>query len=123
MRWGEFEAHLFHYRATVRHVVDGDTVALVLDLGDSVHRRRNVRLLGVNAPEVVGGTQAKGLASKAFLEGLLPAGMAVYVRTFKDRTTFERLLGEIFFAGPDDELMSAGDALVEAGHAARAEGQ
>ena len=54
MRREEFEAHLFRYRATVRYVIDGDIVALLMDLGDSVYRRRNVRLLDVNASEVVG---------------------------------------------------------------------
>ena len=60
MRREEFEAHLFRYRATVRHVIDGDTVALVLDLGDSVYRRRNVHLLDINAPEVVGRRGRRG---------------------------------------------------------------
>ncbi len=121
MRREEFEAHLFRYRATVRYVIDGDTVALVLDLGDSVYRRRNVRLLDVNAPEVVGETRAAGLEAKAFLERLLPPGLVVYVRTHKDRTTFERLLGEVFAETEPGVLRNVGDALVEAGHATRPE--
>ena len=121
MRREEFEAHLFRYRATVRHVIDGDTVALVLDLGDSVYRRRNVRLLDVNAPEVVGETRAAGLQAKAFLERLLPLRLAVYVKTHKDRTTFERLLGEVFAETEPGELRNVDDALVEAGHATRPE--
>lgn len=118
MRREEFEAHLFRYRATVRYVIDGDTVALVLDLGDSVYRRRNVRPLDINAPEVVG---VAGLEAKAFLERLLPPGLAVYVRTHKDRTTFERLLGEVFAEAEPGELRNVGDALVEAGQASRPE--
>ena len=121
MRREEFEAHLFRYRATVRHVIDGDTVALVLDLGDSVYRRRNVRLLDVNTPVVVGETRAAGLEAKAFLERLPPPGLAVCVRTHKDRTTFERLLGEVFAEAEPGELRNVGDALVEAGHATRHE--
>ncbi len=121
MRREEFEAHLFRYRATVRHVIDGDTVALVLDLRDSVYRRRNVRLLDVNTPEVVGETRAAGLEAKAFLERLLPPGLAVCVRTHKYRTTFERLLGEVFAEAEPGELRNVGDALVEAGHATRHE--
>jgi len=117
MRREEFEAHLFRYRATVRYVIDGDTVALVLDLGDSAYRRRNVRLLDVNAPEVVGVTKAAGPEAKAFLERLLLPGLAVYVKTHRDRTTFERLLGEVFAEVEPGELRNVGDALVEAGHA------
>jgi len=90
----------------------------VLELGDSVYRRRNVRLLGVNAPEMAG---AAGLEAKAFLERLLPPGLAVYVRTHKDRTTFERLLGDVFAETEPGELRYVGDALVEAGHATRPE--
>ncbi len=47
--------------------------------------------------------------------------MTVYVRTHKDRTTFERLLGEIFAETEPGELRNVGDALVEAGHATRHE--
>jgi endonuclease YncB( thermonuclease family) len=47
--------------------------------------------------------------------------LAVYVRTHKDRTTFERLLGEVFAEMEPGELGNVGDALVEAGHATRPE--
>ena len=122
MRREDFEAHMYHYRAETLSVVDGDTVRLRLDLGDSTYRKRSVRLLGVNAPEVVGETRAAGLAAKEYLEGLLPAGTFVFVRTHKDRTTFERLLGEVFVADESGELESVGEALISAGHAERAVG-
>lgn len=96
-------------------------MALVLDLGDSVYRGRNVRLLAANAPEVVGATRAAGLEAKAFFEQLLPPSLAVYVRTHKDRSTFERLIGEVFAEVEPGELSNVGDALVETGHATRPE--
>ncbi len=122
MRREDFEAHMYHYRAETLSVVDGDTVRFRLDLGDSTYRKRSVRLLGVNAPEVVGETREAGLAAKEYLERLLPPGTLVFVRTHKDRTTFERLLGEVFVAGQDGELKSVGEALIEAGHAERSVG-
>jgi len=47
--------------------------------------------------------------------------LTVYVRTHKDRTTFERQLGGIFAETEPGELRNVGDALVEAGHATRHE--
>lgn len=71
-------------------------------------------------PEGGGGDEGGG-APKAFLERLLPSGLAVYVRTLKDRTTFERLLGEVFAETEPGELGNVDDTLVEAGHATRPE--
>lgn len=101
----------------VRHVVDGDTVAHLLDLGDSAYRRRN--LFDVNVPEAVGETRAAGPEAKAFPERLLPPGLAVYVAIHKNRTTFQRLLRGVFDEVEPGEPMNTGGALVEAGHATR----
>ena len=121
MQKQDFESDLYFNKADVLGAMGGDTIRRLLWLADLVCRRRNVRLLDVNAPKVVGERRAAGLEAKAFLERLLPSGLAVYVRTLKDRTTFERLLGEVFAETGPGELGNVDDTLVEAGHATRSE--
>jgi micrococcal nuclease len=58
----------YEYRATVRRVVDGDTLDLAIDLGFECTLVTRVRLLGLNTPEVVGASKSLGLASAAFVQ-------------------------------------------------------
>ena len=41
----------YEYSATIRRVVDGDTVDILLDLGFDVFLRERVRLAGIDTPE------------------------------------------------------------------------
>ena len=67
---------------------------------------------------MVGEAEAEGLAPK---ERLLSPGTLVFVRTHEDRTTFERLLGEVFVSDESGELESLGEAIILASHAQRSE--
>ena len=42
---------MYHYKADVIRVVDGDTVDVVIDLGFRIKIEQRIRLLGINAPE------------------------------------------------------------------------
>jgi micrococcal nuclease len=80
------KSFLYHYAAVVVKVVDGDTVKLNIDLGMKMWlRNENVRLAGINAPEIRGEEREAGLKSKAHLEGLLPVGARVFIHTRKDK--------------------------------------
>lgn len=76
----------YTYRATVRRVVDGDTIRVDVDLGFGLVNRGedagglSVRILGINARESY---QAGGPEAKAHLEQLLPIGARVLMRTVK----------------------------------------
>jgi len=67
---------LYHYKATVNRVVDGDTVNLTIDLGFSTHWKSNCRLAGIDTPEIKGvdeATKAQGGKAKQFvLDKLIP---------------------------------------------------
>lgn len=43
----------------------------------------NVRLYGVNTPEIRGPSRAAGLKSKAYVEQAIPVGSTVVVQTYK----------------------------------------
>lgn len=73
-------APAYVYAATVLRIIDGDTLAVDIDLGVSVHFRTSIRLLGIDAPERFTET---GPAATAYLTELAPAGTPVVLRTVK----------------------------------------
>ena len=109
---------MYEYRATIRRVVDGDTVDVTLDLGFNILYNSRIRLLGINTPESrTRDLQEKklGLAAKERVKELCPVGSKVMLKTTKDgRGKFGRILGEIFVEGV---VQSLNQLLVEEGHA------
>jgi len=108
----------YHYAGDVTRCIDGDTVRVRLSLGLSVGVTVDLRLAGIDAPEVVGATRAAGLAARAHLESLV-GGRRVYVRTYRDRRSFTRYVADLFVVGPDGTLTDVADEMVAAGHATR----
>lgn len=115
--------HLYHYKASVVSIYDGDTVTVDVDLGLGVWLRgQKVRLHGINAPEVRGETREAGIAARNFLIGLLlylPSGTSrdVFLRTYKDsEEKYGRWLARIYFA-EGSEFVDVNAKMVEAGHA------
>lgn len=88
---------LYHYAAHVTGVYDADTITVDIDLGFGiVMRDREIRLWGINAPEVKGGSRTEGLRSRDYVRGLL-VDQWVIIRTELDRTEkYGRLLGYVF---------------------------
>lgn len=99
--------------ATVLHVHDGDTYTLRIDLGWSVDIRGDIRLLGVDAPEL---PTPEGRAAAQWVSDLLDrVGHDVIVTSHKpdpDRS-FARYLADITLADGTD----LAQALLAAGHA------
>lgn len=71
----------YEYRATVRRVVDGDTVILDVDLGFNMSlNKQSFRLLGINAREH---TMPGGIEAADHLAQILPVGTPVVVSSVK----------------------------------------
>jgi micrococcal nuclease len=99
--------------ATVRRVVDGDTIEVDLDLGWRVYRdAEHLRINGINSPEM---NTPAGKAAKQYAETLLTPG-AVVVVVSQGKPTFTRTVGTIKIPGRGDFA----DLMVAAGHAVRA---
>lgn len=98
------------YPATVIRWVDGDTVELEVDLGFYLTTRQHFRLLGYNAPEVVGAERSAGLASMMIACSFAPElGKVTVVSTKGDK--YGRWLANVIL--PDGrDLVSA---LIDAG--------
>jgi micrococcal nuclease len=80
---------MYEYYATVKRVVDGDTLDLDVDLGLHVHVHERVRLAEINTPEIFGVKKESeeyelGMKAKARLEELV-LGETVKIQTIKDK--------------------------------------
>ena len=109
---------MYEYKATIRRVVDGDTVDVTLDLGFNIMYNSRIRLLGIDTPESRTRDleeKKRGLAAKDRVKELCPVGSSITLKTTKDgRGKFGRILGEIFVPGA---VQSINQLLVEEGHA------
>ena len=108
---------LYHYKAKIDRVVDGDTVDVLIDLGFDMHSRQRVRLWGINTPECRTRDKrekALGLAAKARLIEIVGfADNDCVIATRLDRKgKFGRVLGILYV---DD--LDINEQLIEEGHA------
>lgn len=76
---------MYQYKATIVSIYDGDTFRADIDLGFYTHVKNiSCRLAGINAPEMIKGTQP-GIEARDFLRSLIPIGSVVTLDTFKDK--------------------------------------
>ena len=64
---------MYTYKSKCIRVIDGDTIVAEVDLGFNTFKKVNVRLLGIDAPEVRTKDlkeKEKGIASKEYLEDI-----------------------------------------------------
>lgn len=84
---------MYQYNAIIRDVHDGDTYTLDIDLGLCCWLlSQKLRLAHANAPEL---NTPEGVASRAYVAELLPAGSRVVIDTVKstgDKEKFGRWL-------------------------------
>ncbi|MFE6222962.1 thermonuclease family protein [Streptomyces sp. NPDC057854] len=107
---------MYEYRARVLRVIDGDALALAVDLGCDVTINMTVRLWGVNCPErgTAGAIEAMTFTAHWVTSA---ADQNFTLRTVKDKKEkFGRYLGVLYRAQAETSLNTA---LAEAGHAVR----
>jgi len=89
---------MYEYKATIRRIVDGDTVDVDIDLGFDVWlRNQRIRLYGIDTPECRQRNKAgkaHGLLAKAYDQKALVVGEVYALRT-REKGKFGRYLGEI----------------------------
>lgn len=112
---------LYHYKATVLHVVDGDTVDLMVSLGFEMTYKARFRLVGINTPESYGPDACDaGRAAKQFLIDTLKEGSTVVVKTSKDKKEkYGRFLAEVFMVDAKGVALptTVNALMIEKGHA------
>ena len=109
--------NMYHYKAQLIRVVDGDTVDAIIDLGFDVHVKKRIRLYGINAWESRTrdlNEKAKGLAAKVRLREILQAHDGMFHVISHGHGKFGRCLGEIVTT-----TGNVNDMLVLEGHAVK----
>lgn len=99
---------VYVYRATATKVHDGDTFTALVDLGFRVGYTCQVRVLGVDTPEMHDKDPVKKAAAQAaqkYTEGLL-LGKQFLIESYKDRESFARWVCAVYIGGKRlDELL------------------
>lgn len=91
-------------KAVVVRVVDGDTIEVNIDLGFRIWSKQKLRLLGIDAPEIVGSNKQEGLKAKEHLSMLLPVGQSIFVRTQK-ADSWDRWLADVYIDTKTDHFI------------------
>lgn len=113
------ELSLYHYKAKVTGIYDGDTITVDIDLGLGtwVHGEK-IRLARINSPEVRGDQRPEGLVARDFLRERLD-GKEVILHTAKDKKgKFGRYIADVWYQDSNGHWLNANDQLVESGNAA-----
>ena len=99
---------MFEYAATALHVVDGDTLDVVVDLGMRVSIEQRIRLYGINTPErgQPGATEAT-----AMLTALVMGAPGLIASTVKPHDKYGRWLARLRTTACPD----VAQALIDAG--------
>lgn len=124
LAFGVNDARLWHYRAKVIRVIDGDTCVVCLDAGFNNIKIEKLRLAGIDAPEMRPrvGTPEQRLREKELAAAAtnrlkeLVEGKDVIVHTAK-AGKFGRYIARIYVPGTLDT--TANDLLLEEGHAVK----
>lgn len=112
------ENTLYHYKAIVSSVYDGDTCTVDIDLGLStwIHGEK-LRLYRINAPELRGEEREAGLRSRDFLRSQIE-GREVMIQTIKDKKgKYGRYLADIWMDDAEGNPVNINDLMVEMGFA------
>ena len=120
---------MYEYSCKILRVVDGDTVAVDIDLGFGVwmHKER-VRLYGIDTPE----SRTKDLAEKKYgliakeqIKSFMPVGSMQTLVTVKDKAgKFGRILGKFLIHDKKtDARMTINDWMIREHHAVEYFGQ
>lgn len=111
-------AKLFHYKAQIERVIDGDTIDVILDLGFDIQMNSRIRFDGINAPEARTKDPVEkeaGLAAKRYVEDWINAqeGTVIIQTSLGDGDKYGRVLGRVLNEEGDclnDEMVSLGHA-------------
>lgn len=112
--------NLYHYKAEVISVYDGDTITVMIDQGMKHFARVKVRLVGINTPEIRTkdlDEKKRGLEAKEYLKSRIE-GKTVIVHTVK-KGKFGRWLGILWVFEEDMDTLgeSLNDEMIRVGHA------
>lgn len=112
MTLADFDACLWHFRASVLRIIDGDTVVVLADTGFHGRHEVHVRIADLNAPELnePGGQEARVRLVTAL--GWLTVGWPLRVATRRKETvmsevqSFERYVADLYVLNGGGDLVN-----------------
>lgn len=112
------EHALYHYKAVVTSVYDGDTSTVDIDLGLQTWVWNEIlRLYRINSPELRGSERPDGLKSRDFLRNKIQ-NKEVVIETITDKKgKYGRYLAEIWLKNKNDTFTNINDLIVNEGFA------
>ena len=97
---GATKAELFTYSATLRRVVDGDTLVVALEVSPGVWLEQKLRLRGLDCPEM---STPEGKAAKRFVDALVAKATSVVINTTRP-DKYDRYLADVFLLGVASDM-------------------
>lgn len=109
------------YDIELIRVIDGDTIIANVQLGYNVLlTHQNIRLHGINAPEIYGTNKLIGLLSKQYLANLLK-GKTLKLEPFqRNYDKYGRILATIYYSINHTDLINCNEMMLNSNHASRA---
>jgi Kyanoviridae endonuclease len=109
---------MYHYKAKVDKIVDGDTIDVIIDLGFKITTFQRIRFARINTPETYNVKKdseeyMKGMEAKQYVEQRMAANnFEISLETEKVTEKYGRYIGTIWLA---DSTVSLNDELVQKG--------
>jgi len=104
------------YRATVKKIVDGDTIDVLIDVGFGIYVTKRLRFLLIDTWEVRGVEKEQGIIATERLTELINDAEKVYIQTIMDAEgKYGRVLAWIW-TEKQDLLLSVNEVLLDEGH-------
>lgn len=85
----------FIYPVSTYRVVDGDTIAVTLDLGFGIQYSTSVRLAGLNAPEITGRERPAGLMVATRVQRWMEQHPQIFVQYVAEDAYAGRIVGTV----------------------------
>jgi len=101
---------MYEYSATLKRLIDGDTMDLIIDLGFKMTTEQRIRLKGIDTPEIW--RQKKnseeyknGMKAKTYVENRLKENRNIIkIRTEKEPGVYGRYIAEVMLSDSDISL-------------------
>lgn len=109
------------FRAFGLRTHDGDTFTALIDVGFNIIFTNDIRVSGINAPEIVGTTGdvlARARAARNYLNGLTqgePLLLDTYLAHQVMQKSFERYVARVFVTATATDRLNVGQVLLNQG--------
>ena len=92
---------MYEYKATYIRNYDGDTVTLSIDVGFKISIKMNIRLYGINTPELrssILNEKGRAVEAKLYVQKALSSAKEIIIKTERDKSgKYGRYLATIFY--------------------------